>query len=143
MKYDIKVWRFLNIDSLAIDACFGLEHCILNNVEKAKPLLMKGIQFCDVIQKGNFAMTNKVINQSCLDAWEDIQILVRYKSPEELRDIIEKAIWIKIDLMKIIQDDTVYSEDDIRKIQKFFIDVSEPYLSEAYNIFRRRKCPYM
>ena len=142
--------NLLNIDSLTIDAGFGLEYYILGNIDKAKPLLSQGIQFCDMIEKGNLAITQEVINSSSLDAWEDIQILVKYKSPEQLKtmkaskDAVEEATLIKIDLMKMIQENAVYSEHEIRKIQRFFIDAGRPYLSRAYNLMRRKeRCRYL
>lgn len=139
------IWHMLNIDSLTTDAGFGLEYYLLGNIDKAKPLLSKGIQFCDMIQKGNLAITQEVINQSYLDAWEDIQILVRCKSSDELRtmktskDIVEDVALVKIDLIKMVQENAAYSEEKIRKMQDFFIDVGKPYLSIAYNIMRRRE----
>ena len=133
------IWHLLNIDSLAIDAGFGLEYYMIGNINKAKPLLTKGIQFCDMIQKGNIAITQEVINSSYLDAYEDIQILVKNKTPEELSIIVEKTELVKIDLMKMIQENTVYPEDEIRNMQRFFIDVGRPYLSRAYNLLRRRE----
>lgn len=133
------IWHLLNIDSLANDCCFGLEYYMLGDIEKAKPLLIRGIQFCDMIQKGDIAITREVINSSYLDAWEDMQILVKYKSPEELRDIVEDAISTKIYLMKMVNDNVTYSKNEIRKMQKFFIDASRPYLSRAYGLLRRRE----
>jgi hypothetical protein len=133
------IWHLLNIDSLAIDASFGLEYYIIRDMNKAKPLLEKGIQFCDMIQKGYVATTQETINSSDLDAWEDIQILVKYKSPEELKTIVEDAVSIKTDLIKIIQGNTVYSEEKIRKIQEFFMDTSKPYLRKAYNLMKRKE----
>ena len=129
----------LNIDSLTTDAGFGLEYYLLGKMDKAKPLLSKGIQFCDMIQKGNLAITQEVINQSDLDAWENIQILVKCKSPEQLKATIEEAISIKIDLIKMVQENAVYSKDEIRKMQDFFIDTGKPYLSRAYNLMRRKE----
>lgn len=138
------IWHMLNIDSLTTDASFGLEYYLLGNMDKAKPLLTKGIQFCDMIQKGNLAITQEVINQSDLDAWEDIQILVKCKSPEQLKTIVEDAALVKIDLMKMVQENAVYSEEKIRKMQDFFIDAGKPYLNRAYNIMRRReRCRYL
>ncbi len=81
------IWHILNIDSLTTDAGFGLEYYLLGNRDKTIPLLEKGIQFCDLIQKGNLAIIQEVINSSDLDAWEDIQILVKCKSPEQLKTI--------------------------------------------------------
>jgi len=134
------IWHILNIDSLTIDAGFGLEYYLLGNIDEAKPLLSKGIQFCDMIEKGNVIITTQeVINQSDLDAWEDIQILVKCKSPDELTTIVDKAELIKIDLIKMVQENAVYSEEKIRKIQDFFIDTGKPYLNRAYNIMRRRE----
>lgn len=134
----------LNIDSLTTDASFGLEYYLLGNMDKAKLLLTKGIQFCDMIQKGNLAITQEVINQSDLDAWEDIQILVKCKSPEQLKTIVEDAALVKIDLMKMVQENAVYSEEKIRKMQDFFIDAGKPYLNRAYNIMRRKEmCRYL
>jgi hypothetical protein len=133
------IWHMLNIDSLTIDAGFGLEYYLLDNIDKAKPLLSKGIQFCDMIQKGNLAITQEVINYSDLDAWEDIQILVKSKSPDELKTIIEEAALVKIDLMKMVQEDETYAKEKIRKMQDFFIETGKPYLSRAYNLMRRRE----
>jgi hypothetical protein len=127
----------LNIDSLAIDAGFGLEYYLLGNIDKAKPLLAKGIQFCDMIQKGNLAIKQETINYSELDAWEDIQILVKHKSPDELRTIVEDAVSIKTDIIKMVCENAVYPEEKIRNMQNFFIDTSKPYLSRAYNLMRR------
>lgn len=133
------IWHILNIDSLTIDASFGLEYYLLGEMDKAKPLLSKGIEFCDMIQKGNLAITQEVINSSDLDAWEDIQILIRCKSPDELKTIVEDAVLVKIDLMKMIEEDATYSKEKIRKIQDFFIDAGKPYLNTAYNIMRRKE----
>ena len=84
------IWHILNVDSLTIDACFGLEYYMIGNIDKAKPLLTKGIKFCDMIQRGNLAITQEMINYSYLDAWEDIQILVKHKSSDELNgDIMQ------------------------------------------------------
>jgi hypothetical protein len=133
------IWRMLNIDSLTIDANFGLEYYLMGDIGKAKPLLTKGIQFCDMIQKGNLAITQEIINSSYIDAWEDIQILAKYKSKNELKTIVEDAALIKTDLTKILQENVVYSEEKIRNMQRFFIDAGKPYLSRAYNLMRRRK----
>ena len=133
------IWHLLNIDGLANDCGFGLEYYMLGNIEKAKPLLTRGIQFCDMIQKGNMAMTQEVINSSYLEAWGDIQILVKCKSPDELRVIVEDAISTKIDLMKMVNDNATYSKYEIRKMQRFFIDTSRPYLSRASSLIRRRE----
>lgn len=146
-----KIWHMLNIDSLTIDAGFGLEYYLLGNIDKAKPLLTKGIQFCDMIQRGNLAITQEIINSADLDAWEDIQILVKCNSPDQLRTIVEDATLVKIDLMKMVnnsnmlsQENVIYSEDEIRKIQRFFIDAGRPYLSRAYNLMRRKeRCRYL
>lgn len=148
------IWHILNIHSLTTDAGFGLEYYLLGNKDEAKPLLLKGIQFCDMIQKGNMAIAQDVINSSGLDALEDIQILVKCKSSEQLKtmktfkdafkDTVENAVSIKIDLMKMVQENATYSEEKIRKIQDFFIDVGKPYLSMAYNLMRRKeRCRYL
>jgi len=138
------IWHILNIDSLAIDAGFGLEYYLLGNINKAKPLLTKGIQFCDMILNGDLAIMQEAINYSDLDAWEDIQILVKCKSPDELKTIVKDAASIKIDLIKMIQENVIYSETKIRKMQDFFIDTSRPYLSRAYNLMRRyERCRHM
>lgn len=131
-----EVWRYLNIDSLANSGSFGLEYYMLGDFDKAKPLLMKGIEFCDIIQKGNFALAQEAIDQSYLDAWEDIQVLIVGKGPDELGIIAKEAESIKIELMKMIQTDSSYSERDIRKMQKFFNDTSAPYLARASSILR-------
>lgn len=134
------IWRLLNIDGLTIDASFGLEYYLFGDIDKAKPLLKKGIQFCDMVQKGYIAITKDIINSSDLEAWEDIQTLVKYNSPEELKSIVEKANMVKTDLVNMIQEkqeNTIYSEDKIRDIQQFFIDVGRPYLSRAYNLMKR------
>ena len=131
------IWHLLNIDSLANDANFGLEYYTLGNFEKAKPLLMRGIEFCEMIQKGNFATTHEVINSSYLDAWEDIQILVKCKSPCQLKAIVKDAESAKILLMKMVQTNAIYPIYDIRKMQKFFNDASSPYLSRARRSLRR------
>lgn len=140
------IWHMLNIDNLTTDASFGLEYYLLGNMDKAKPLLSKGIEFCDMIQKGNLAITQEVINSSDLDAWEDIQILVKCKSPEQLKTIVEEAALVKIDLTKMVnnsnmlsQENATYSKGKIRKMQDFFIDAGTPYLNRAYNIMRRRE----
>lgn len=146
-----KIWRMLNIDSLTIDAGFGLEYYLLGNIDKAKPLLTKGIQFCDMVQRGNLAITQEIINSADLDAWEDIQILVKCNSPDQLKTIVEETALVKIDLMKMVnnsnmlsQENTVYSEQKIRKIQRFFIDAGRPYLSRAYNLMRiKERCRYL
>lgn len=138
------IMHTLNIDSLTIDAGFGLEYYLLGDIDKAKPLLSKGIQFCDMIQKGNLATTQEVITSSDLDAWEDIQILVKCKSPEQLKTIVEEAALVKIDLMKMTQENIVYPKYEIRKIQRFFIDTGKPYLSRAHNLMRRKeRCRYL
>lgn len=138
------IWHILNIDSLAIDAGFGLEFYMDGNIDKAKPLLTKGIQFCDMINNGNLAISQEVINSTYLEAWEDIQILVKCKSPDELRSIVKESGKIKIDLMKMVQENAIYSKDEIRKIQTFFIEVSKPYLSRAYHLMKRReRCRYL
>ncbi len=134
-----KIMHMLNIDSLTTDAGFGLEYYLLGNKDKAKPLLTKGIQFCDMVQKGNLATTQEMINQSDLDAWEDIQILVKCKSPEQLKTIVEEAALVKIDLIKMVQENATYSKEKIRKIQEFFIDAGKPYLSRAINLMRRKE----
>ena len=60
------IWHLLHVDSLTIDCVFGLEYYNLGNFEKAKPLLMKGIEFCDMIEKGNLAITQEVTNYHIL-----------------------------------------------------------------------------
>ncbi len=138
------IWHILNIHNLTTDAGFGLEYYLLGNRDKAIPLLEKGIQFCDLIQRGNLAITQEIINSSDLDAWEDIQILVKCKSPEQLKTIVEDAAYIKTDLTLMIQENAAYSIEKIRKMQDFFIDAGRPYLNRAYNIMRRReRCRYL
>lgn len=131
-----KIWHLLNIDSLANNCGFGLEYYLIGNKEKAKPLLTKGIQFCDMIEKGNLALNNENFDPSYLEAWEDIQILVKCKSPDELKAIVEEAASVKVDLLRMINDNATYSEYKIRDMQKFFIDTGKPYLSRAYNLLR-------
>jgi hypothetical protein len=135
---ETNVWHLLNIDSLTIDCAFGLEYYNLGDFEKAKPLLMRGIEFCNMIEKGNFAIMQEVINSSYLDAWEDIQVLVRRKSPDELRAIVEESASVKTDLENMIKEDSIYSEDKIRSMQRFFNETGAPYLSRASSLIRRR-----
>jgi hypothetical protein len=69
---------------------------------------------------------------------------VKCKSPAELKTIVDDAASIKIDLMKMVQENVVYSKDEIRKLQRFFIDTGKPYLNRAYNLMRRReRCRYL
>lgn len=131
------IWHFLNIHSLANSCAFGLEYYMLGNFEKAKPLLMKGIEFCDMIEKGNLAITQEAIDFSQLDAWEDMQILVKCKSADELKAIVEESASIKIDLEKMIQENPVFTRCRIRDMQKFFNDSSDPYLRKANSFLRR------
>jgi hypothetical protein len=98
---------------------------------------MKGIEFCDMIERGNFAITQEAINQSCLDAWEDIQILVKCKSSDELRAIVEEGASIKIDLEKMTKENSMYSTDKIRNMQRFFNETGAPYLRRASRLVRR------
>lgn len=131
-------WHLLNIDSLTIDCAFGLEYYNLGDFEKAKPLLMKGIEFCDIIEKGNLAISQEVINWSHLDAWEDIQVLVKRKSPDELKAIVKESALVKIDLENMIKENSIYSDDKIRNMQRFFNESGAPYLRRASSLIRRR-----
>lgn len=131
------IWHLLNIDSMTNDCAFGLEYYTLGNFEKAKPLLMRGIEFCNMIEKGNLAITQDVINSSYLDAWEDIQILVKCKSPDELKDIVEESASVRKDLEKMIKENPIYTINRIRKIQKFFNESGAPYLRKAHNLLKR------
>jgi hypothetical protein len=131
-------WHLLNIDSLTIDCAFGLEYYNLGDFEKAKPLLMKGIEFCDIIENGNLAISQEVINWSHLDAWEDIQVLVKRKSPDELKAIVKESALVKIDLENMIKENSIYSDDKIRNMQRFFNESGAPYLRRASSLIRRR-----
>jgi hypothetical protein len=132
------VWHLLNIDSLTIDCAFGLEYYNLGDFEKAKPLLMRGIEFCDMIEKGNLAISQEVTNSSYLDAWEDIQILVKRKSSDELRAIVKESALIKKDLENMVKENSICNTDKIRNMQRFFIESGAPYLSKASSLIRRR-----
>lgn len=135
-----KIWHLLNIDSLANDCAFGLEYYNLGDFEKARPLLMKGIKFCDMIEKGNVAIIQEVINSSYLDAWEDIQVLVKCKSPDELKAIVEESASVKTCIEKMVQENTIYTICEIRNMQKFFNESGTPYLRRANSILRRKRC---
>lgn len=137
-----KIWHILNIHNLANSCAFGLEYYMLGSLEKAKPLLIMGIEFCDMIEKGNFAITQDVVNSSYLDAWEDIQILVKRKSPDELRAIVKESALVKMDLEKMIQESPMYTEEKIRNMQGFFNDTSDPYLSKANSLLKRLEKRY-
>ncbi len=95
-----------------------------------------------MIEKGNIALEmQEIMDSSHLEAFEDIKILAKCKSPDEFKIIVEETASVKLDLMKIIQENGVYPIDKIRKIQKFFNDAGTPYLSRAYNLLRRsEKC---
>jgi hypothetical protein len=136
MKYT-NIWHLLNIDSLTNDCAFGLEYYNMGNFEKAKPLLMKGIEFCDMIEKGNFATEQDVINSSYLDAWEDFQILVKYKSQDELRAMVKESASVKRDLENMIKERSICNTDKIRNMQRFFNDSGIPYLRRASSLIRR------
>jgi len=136
------IWHILNIHNLANSCAFGLEYYMLGNLEKAKPLLTKGIEFCDMIEKGNSAIEQEAFNQSYLDAWEDIQILVKRKSPDELRAIVKESASVKIDLEKMIKESPVYTIHRIRDMQKFFNDSSDPYLGRANSLLKRLEKRY-
>ncbi len=131
-----EIWHLLNIDSLTNNCGFGLEYYLMGNKEKAKPLLMKGIEFCDMIEKGNLALNNMVIDQTYLEAWEDIQILMKHKSQDEFKTIVEEAASVKVDLLRMLNENITYSEYKIRNIQRFFIDAGKPYLSRAHSLLR-------
>lgn len=131
------IWHLLNIDNLANDAGFGLEYYILGDFERAKPLLMRGIEFCEMIQKGSFATSRDVINSSYLEAWEDMQILIKCKRPGKLKAIVKEAGSVKICLMKMVQTNATYPISEIRNMQKFFNNASSPYLSTARGLLRR------
>ena len=132
----MSIWHILNIHELANSCSFGLEYYLLGNFEKAKPLLMKGIEFCDMIDKGNFATNRKVIDISYIDAWEDFQILVKCKSHDELTKIVEESVLIKTDLEKMMKH-IIYTENKIRNMQRFFNDTSDPYLGMSYRFLKR------
>ena len=131
------IWHLLNVDSLTNDCAFGLEYYSIGDFEKAKPLLMRGIEFCDMIEKGNLAITQETINSSYLDAWEDIQILVKCKSPEELIAIVKESALVKTDLENMIRENSIYDIHRIRKMQRFFNESGAPYLRRASSLLRR------
>lgn len=133
------IWHLLNIDSMANDCAFGLEYYNLGDFEKAKPLLMRGIEFCEMIEKGNLAITQDVINSSDLDPWEDIQILVRRKSPDELRVIVNESASVKKELENMVKENSIYNTDKIRNMQRFFNESGAPYLSKASSLARRKR----
>jgi len=134
------VWRILNIHTLTTNAGFGLEYYLLKKINEAKPLLEKGIEFCKMIECGNSAMIQKTISsEDELNAYEDIQILVNVKTDDELKSIVENANLVKLKLTKMIETNDSFSEKNIRKMQDFFIDAGNPYLSRAYNIVRRKE----
>jgi len=135
---DTNIWHLLNIDSMANDCAFGLEYYNLGDFEKAKPLLMNGTEFCDMIEKGNLATTQEVINYSYLDAWEDFQILVKHKSPDELRAIVKESALVKKDLENMIKESSICNTDKIRNMQRFFNESGTPYLRKASSLIRRR-----
>lgn len=136
------IWHLLNIHNLANSCAFGLEYYTLGSLEKAKPLLIMGIEFCDMIEKGNRAIEQEVINQSYLNAWEDIQILVKRKSPDELRAIVEESASVKMDLEKMIKESPMYTKEKIRNMQRFFNDTSDPYLGKANSLLKRLEKRY-
>jgi hypothetical protein len=130
-------WHLLNIDSLTNDCAFGLEYYNMGNYEKAKPLLMKGIEFCDMIEKGSLATIQEVINSSYLDAWENFQILVKYKSPDELRNMVKKSALVKKDLENMIKENSICNIDKISNMQRFFNESGAPFLRGASSLIRR------
>ena len=135
-----KAWHYLNIDSLANSGCFGLEYYTFGDFEKAKRLLMEGIQFCDMIEKGNVVLTTQEVRDSSyLDAWEDMQILIGRNGQYELSVIVEEAASVKKDLIRMLETNGICSISKIRNMERFFNNASGPYLSIARSLLRSSK----
>jgi len=105
-------------------------------LKKAYPLLRNGVEFCEMIERGNLVTSNEVINQSQLDDYEVFQVLVRCVSPEELKCIVDEADKVKKNLLKMINGKAIFSEKSIREMQYFFNKTGGIYLAVAARSMR-------
>ncbi len=127
---------YLKWSSMADNAVFGMEYFLRGiHEQKTKMLLQEGIKLCEMLEEEITDQT--LINDSKLEAYSAIRSLITISDEHsavdetELMDITRKAKEIKIHLQNMIDIKKKYSEEDIRKFQHFFNNVSEPYLKNA------------
>lgn len=132
---------YLKWSSMADNASFGLEYLLLGETGvETNELLQEGIKFCDMLEKGA-DQTN--INTSKIEACLAVSSLTSsFDVPsgevdKRLEEIVKEAKIIKESLIDAITENKTFSKEEIRKMQRFFNEVSTPYLNKAFKEIRQ------
>lgn len=128
----------LRWSSMADNACFGLEYLLLGRRDdRTNKLLKEGVEFCILLEKGKAEVQS---DSAGLEAYLMARTLstsiveLSGKTPEE---IIEEAKKVKEFLLKAINENKTFNEEEIRSMQDFFNKASAPYLREAFKDLRK------
>ncbi len=127
----------LRWSSMADNASFGLEYLLQGRKdERTDKLLKEGVEFCTLLVEGSEVQSNTAGLQAYLMT-KTLSISIEELSGKTPNDIIEDAKKVKESLLQAINENKKFSEEEIRKMQRFFNDASTPYLREAFKDIRK------
>lgn len=141
---ELSILKLLKINDTSLNGSFALEYLLHKdllgeNSPKMKNLMKDGIEFCSMIEKGEYINDNAV-SYSELEIWEFIQIMRQFFNPEQLLKITNNAKEIKSKLSNILNNKCEYIEEkEIRKIQHFFNQTGDPFLKLAIRRMSQRR----
>lgn len=127
----------LRWSSMADNASFGLEYLLQGRKdERTDKLLKEGVEFCTLLVEGSEVQSNTAGLQAYLMT-KTLSISIEELFGKTPNDIIEDAKKVKESLLQAINENKKFSEEEIRKMQRFFNDASTPYLREAFKDIRK------
>jgi glutamyl-tRNA reductase len=128
---------YLKWSSMADNAVIGLEFLLIGeDKDIADELLDEGLHLCDILSEE--ISPNAEIKASKLETYKAMSTLALERNIKEetteaiFKDISSKAKNTKGTLLNIRLNKKEYSEADIREIQKFFNEISSPYVHKAF-----------
>lgn len=128
----------LRWSSMADNASFGLEFLLLGRKDdRTNKLLKEGVEFCTLLEKGESEAQS---NSSGLEAYlmaRTLKTSIKELYGKTPKEIIEEAKKVKESLLRAINENKTFSEEETRKMQDFFNKTSAPYLREAFRDLRR------
>lgn len=127
----------LRWSSMADNAGFGLEY-LLQNIQndRTNELLKEGVTFCTLLEKGEEVPSNHTTLEANLMT-KTFSVGIKEISDKTPQQIIEEAKTVKASLLQAIDKTEKFSEEDIRKMQRFFNEASMPFLRAAFKDIKK------
>lgn len=128
----------LRWSSMADNASFGLEYLLQGRKdERTNKLLKEGVEFCTLLVEGGLEVQSNSAGLQAYLMTKTLSISIEELSGRTPNDIIEEAKKVKESLLQAMNEDKKFSEEEIRKMQRFFNEASAPYLREAFKDIRK------